>query len=138
MVVDLPLPFTYQFPDITVLMDLLYISRSSAVRSTLQTLAPIQSPHPSPKIFLAFLCFFGLPVFLLVLISPVFMRFAMFLFRVDVSHPYVPVGNTHARVRIIRNFILLFVAFPSFSMSINFLHTIASVRLISCVQSPSV
>ena len=47
----------------------------------------------------------------------------MFLFRVHVLHPCVAVGNMH--VRIIRNFILLFVAFNSFSMSINFVHAIA-------------
>ena len=42
-----------------------YISRSSAIRPTLQTLGPIQS-------LLAFLCFFVLSLSLLVLISPVF------------------------------------------------------------------
>ena len=47
----------------------------------------------------------------------------MFLFRVHVSHPCVAVENMY--VRIIRNFILLFVAFHSFSMSINLLHAIA-------------
>ena len=66
----------------------LHTSRSSAVRPTLQTLAPIQSstpadlllfvplsrhlpssrsPHPSPNMYLAFLCFFGLSRFRLVL-----------------------------------------------------------------------
>ena len=65
----------------------LHISRSSAVRPTLQTLAPIQSststdlllfvplsrhlppsspPHPSHNISFTFLCFFGLPLMFLV------------------------------------------------------------------------
>ena len=35
--------FAYPFPDVAALMDFLYISRSSAVRPTLQTLALIQS-----------------------------------------------------------------------------------------------
>ena len=37
------LSVAYPFPDVAALMDLLYISRSSAVRPTLQTLATIQS-----------------------------------------------------------------------------------------------
>ena len=37
------LSFTYPFPDVAVLMDRLYISRSSSVRPILQTLARIQS-----------------------------------------------------------------------------------------------
>ena len=53
-------------------MYLLYIIRSSAVRPTLKTLPPSSPPHPSPNIYLTFLCFFGLSLFLLVLISPVF------------------------------------------------------------------
>ena len=47
----------------------------------------------------------------------IIMRFVMFLFRVHVSHPYEVVENM--RVRIIRNLILLFVAFHGFSMSIS-------------------
>ena len=43
--------------------------------------------------------------------------FCNVLFRVHVSHPYVAVENMC--VRIIRNFILLFVAFHTFSMSIS-------------------
>ena len=35
--------FAYTFPDVAALTDLPHISRSSAVRPTLQTLAPIQS-----------------------------------------------------------------------------------------------
>ena len=38
-----PIVCLYPFPDVAALMDLLYISRSSAVRPTLQTPAPIQS-----------------------------------------------------------------------------------------------
>ena len=37
------LSFAYPFPDVAAFMDLLYISRSSTIRPTLQTLAPIQS-----------------------------------------------------------------------------------------------
>ena len=37
------LEFFYLFSDVAALADLPYISRSSAVRPTLQTLAPIQS-----------------------------------------------------------------------------------------------
>ena len=44
----------------------------SAVRPSLQTLAPSSLPHPSPKICIVFPCFFGLRLFLLVLISLAF------------------------------------------------------------------
>ena len=50
--------FAYPFPDFTALMDLLYISRLSAVRPTLQTLAPIQSSTPFSQYL------FGLPLFI--------------------------------------------------------------------------
>ena len=40
----------YPFLEVAALMDLLYISRSSAVRPILQTLAPSSPPHPSPKV----------------------------------------------------------------------------------------
>ena len=43
VILSLSLSFAYPFPDVVALMDILYISRSSAVRPTLQTLAPIQS-----------------------------------------------------------------------------------------------
>ena len=59
----------------------------------------------------------------------------MFLFRVHVSYPCVAVGDMHARI--ICNFILLFVAFHSFSLSINVLHAIATICLISFVPSPA-
>ena len=52
-------------------MDLLYISRSCVILPTLHTLAPSSPPHPSRNIYLAILCFFVFPLFLLVLISPV-------------------------------------------------------------------
>ena len=64
------LSFAYPFPDVADLMDILHISRSSAVHPTSQTLAPSSPPHPSANISLAFLCFAGLS--LLVLNSPVF------------------------------------------------------------------
>ena len=63
------LSFAYPFPDVAALTDLPYISRSSAVRPIY---LPLTEPHPSPNISLAFLCFFGLSLFLLVLISQVF------------------------------------------------------------------
>ena len=63
------------FLDVAALMDLLYISRSSAVRPTLQTLAPIQSSTSFSQDL------FGLPlllwpfIFLLVLIYSMFCVF---------------------------------------------------------------
>ena len=42
-VTNISLSFANQFLDVAALMDLLYFSRSSAVRPNLQTLAPIQS-----------------------------------------------------------------------------------------------
>ena len=62
------------------------------------------------------------------------MRFVMFLFMVHVSLPYVAVRNMD--VRFIRNIILLFVAFLSFSMSISVLEAIACFCLISYVPYP--
>ena len=62
--------FAYQFPDVAAVTDLLYISRSSAVCPTLQTLASIQSSTSFSQDL------FGLPLllwpftFLLVLICP--------------------------------------------------------------------
>ena len=53
-------PSTDLFPNVAALMDLLYISRSSAVRPTLQTLAPIQSSTSFSQDF------FGLQFFLVV------------------------------------------------------------------------
>ena len=56
---DSSLSFPYLFPDVAALTDLLYISRSSAVRPTLQTLAPFQSSTSlSQRLF-------GLPRFLM-------------------------------------------------------------------------
>ena len=126
-------------------------STSADLLPTLQTFTPIQSsPSFSHDICLTFLCFIGLSLFLLVVISPVFgvvshvrnnlfkkrrhecsrfntefinyrlvcsvfstafvfksfMHFVMFLFSIDVSRPYVTVGNTH--VHIIHIFIFLF------------------------------
>ena len=89
--------FAYPFPDVAALMDLLYISRYSAVGPTLQTLAPIPSspPHTSPKISLAFVCFFGLLVFLLVLISPVaYMQIFVFSLFVSAKIPLCADVNT--------------------------------------------
>ena len=66
--------FAYPFPDGADLTDLLYINRSSAVRPTLQTLAPSRPTHPSPKthwtssVSLAFHFF----IYNVVLLSPVF------------------------------------------------------------------
>ena len=62
--------FAYPFMDVAALMDLLYISRSSAVRPTVHS----QVHHNVTKSFsqynyLVFLCFFGIVLFLLVLIS---------------------------------------------------------------------
>ena len=57
------------------LMDILYISRSTAARPTLQTPAPSSPPHPSPKTSLTFPNFLGLSIFLQVLNSPVFCVF---------------------------------------------------------------
>ena len=53
--------FAYPFLDVAALMDHLYISRSSAVRPTLHIILTI--------LYLVFLCFFGIALFLLVLIS---------------------------------------------------------------------
>ena len=50
--------FAHPFPDVATLMDLLYIGRSSAVRTTLQTLAPIQSSTSFSH------CLFDLTLFL--------------------------------------------------------------------------
>ena len=63
--------FAYPFLDVAALMDLLYISRSSAVRPTLhsQVHCPPQCDHIILTIALVFLCFFGIVLFLLVLIS---------------------------------------------------------------------
>ena len=55
----LSLSSAYPFPDVAALMDLLYISRSSVFRPTLQTVAPIQS-----STFFSH-GLFGLPLFLL-------------------------------------------------------------------------
>ena len=52
--------FAYPFLDVAALMDLLYISRSSS---------PPQCDHIILTIALVFLCFFGIVLFLLVLIS---------------------------------------------------------------------
>ena len=49
-------------------------------------------------------------------------------------HPYVAFGSMH--VPIIRNFILLFVAFHCFPATINVLHVIVRLRLIRFVPSP--
>ena len=60
------------FPNVAALMDLLYISRSSAVCPTIQTLAPILPHILLPRPFWSSSVSFGLPVFILVLIYPVF------------------------------------------------------------------
>ena len=65
----------YPFPGVAALMDLLYISRSSAVPLS-RHLPSSSPPHPSPKISLVFRCFTGLSLFLLVLISRVFGAFS--------------------------------------------------------------
>ena len=52
------LSFAYPFPDVAALMDLVYISRSSAVHPTLETLALIQSSTSFSQDL------FGLPLFL--------------------------------------------------------------------------
>ena len=57
------------------------------------------------------------------------MCFVMFLFRVHFPHARWAVGNKHVHVLIIRNSILLLVAFSSFAMSIDFVHAIAILRL---------
>ena len=72
-------------------------------------------------------------MFLKHLFSNVFTRFVMFAFSAHVWHPCVAVGNKY--VRIILNFILLVVAIRSFSMFVNCLHAIASLRLIAFVPS---
>ena len=56
------------------------------------------------------------------------------LFMVQASQPYVAFGNK--RVHIIRNFILLYVAFLSFTMSISVLDAVASFCLIYYVPYP--
>ena len=60
------------FPDVAALMDLPYISRCSSHSPA----TPPCTPHPSPKIAFLFvglpLYFFGLSLFFVVLISPVF------------------------------------------------------------------
>ena len=65
----------YPFQNIAALTDLPRISRRSAFRPTLQTLAPSRSPHLSTKISLAYLCFFSFSLYLIVLISTVFCIF---------------------------------------------------------------
>ena len=62
--------FAYQFLDVAALMDLLYISRSSAARPTLRSQVHHNvTTSVSQLISLVFLCFFGIVLFLLVLIS---------------------------------------------------------------------
>ena len=61
--------FAYPFLDVAALMDLLYISRSSAVRRNSPQSSPPQCDHIILTISLVFLCFFGIVLFLLVLIS---------------------------------------------------------------------
>ena len=51
----------YSFLDVSVLMVPPYVSRSSAVHHTLQTLAPSSPTHPSPNVSLFFICLFYLP-----------------------------------------------------------------------------
>ena len=70
--VVLALSFAYPFPDVAALTDLPYTSRSAAVRPTLQIPSSSNPPHPSPNIYLTFLCFVGLSLFLLVLNPEVF------------------------------------------------------------------
>ena len=53
-----PLSFAYMFPDVAALVDRPYISRSSAVRPSLRTLAPIQSSTSFSQDLV------GLPLFL--------------------------------------------------------------------------
>ena len=61
--------FAYPFLDVAALMDLLYISRTSAVRPTLHRHLPSSNPpqcdHIILTICLVFLCFFGIELFLL-------------------------------------------------------------------------
>ena len=60
--------FSFTYPNVAALMDIPYISRSSAVHPTLQVLALIQSfTYFLPISFWPF-CFVGLSLFLLVLI----------------------------------------------------------------------
>ena len=62
--------FAYPFLDVAALMDLLYISRSSACYSSYSPQSsPPQCDHIILTISLVFLCFFGIALFLLVLIS---------------------------------------------------------------------
>ena len=62
--------FAYPIMDVAALMDLLYISRYSAVRPTLHSqLHHNVTTSSFLTISLVFLCFFGIALFLLVLIS---------------------------------------------------------------------
>ena len=65
------LRFAYPFLDVADLMDLLYISRSSAVHPTLhsQVHHNVTTSFSQYRPYLVFLCFFGIALFLLVLIS---------------------------------------------------------------------
>ena len=61
--------FAYPFLDVAALMDLLYISRSSAVRPTLHSQIHHNVTTSFSQYIWVFLCFFGIVLFLLVLIS---------------------------------------------------------------------
>ena len=61
--------FAYPFLDVAALMDLLYISRSSAVRPTLHSQVHHNVTTSLSQYILVFLCFFGIVLFVLVLIS---------------------------------------------------------------------
>ena len=82
----------YPFPDVTAVVALLGISRSSAVRPTLQALAPIQSPHPSHNISLIFLCFLDFLYFHMAFIAPFV---GVHFYKVHVSHAYVAVCHLY-------------------------------------------
>ena len=61
--------FAYPFLDVAALMDLLYISRPSAVRPTLHSQVHHNVTTSFSQYILVFMCFFGIVLFLLVLIS---------------------------------------------------------------------
>ena len=75
-------------------------------------LPPSSPPHHSPEVSLAFLCFFGLPLFLLVLISPV-----CFLFDLCIQNNLIFPFCTNIHQHIIIIMFVLVVHFLSFQVS---------------------
>ena len=81
---------SYPFPAVAASVDRLYVSRSSVICPTVRadTFPPFSPPHPSPNVTLAFLRFFGLPIYLPGLIPPVFGLF--YLFEIVIQFASVP------------------------------------------------